>query len=372
MYQHRDMSGERLNNPRELPDYLGHIISQGETYSPPNGIVGVEEDSGLVQVELGKNKRTSMKFGKFLVKSGLGEDVARDWSSKLKSVLEQMKGAKLELTNSSEEAVAIYRDGPRSCMSGMDCVGAYHSEDVAVAFVRIGERVVARTVVCKNPDIGLQYMCIYGNEDLLLPLLKEAGYAGGDLDGCKLARIESNDNGNVLMPYLDCGTCVDDCVDHLLVNRCGEYNTQETHGYLIEMHHCDSCGDVVDNDDMQYSEYHEEHFCQSCYDERHEYVDGEHYATASDDIVETADGSWIMSDSACFVERDNEYCHVDDICYSEYLEEYIQSSDAVEAITNVEYPEGGTCHKDDCELIDGRWVHDSITEEYKQQLTLDL
>jgi len=370
MYQHRDMSGERLNNPRELPDYLGHIISQGEAYSPPNGIVGVEEDSGLVQIELGKGKRTSMKFGKFLVKSGLGEDVARDWSSKLKSVLEQMKGAKLKLTNSSEEAVAIYRNGPNSCMAGMDCVGAYHSEDVAVAFVVIGERVVARTVVCKNPEIGLQYMCIYGNRDLLLPLLREAGYTNGDLDGCKLARIEANDG--VFLPYLDCGTNVDDCGDHLLASNHGEYCSQNTCGYLEPMQHCESCGEATHEDEVNYSDYYQEHYCGDCHHERHEYVDGEYYATDSDDIVSTGDGSWIMSDNACFVDRDGEHYHTDNVSYSEYLEEHIQSSDAVEAITNVEYPGGETCHKDDCELIDGRWVHDSITEEYKQQLTLDL
>lgn len=351
-----------------ITDTVANIL-RSELLEVPNGLVGVNEESGLVQVMLDRDKKTEMKFGKFLVKSGLGERVARDLSSKLKSVLEQIKGAELELTTSGEEALEVYEHGPSSCMKGMECVKAYHSDSVAVAFVRIGERIVARSVVCKDPDIGLQYIYIYGNSDLLKPLLVKAGYTSGDLEGCTLGRFE-DEYGKVFLPYLDCGTHVNDDGNCITVSRYGEYYSQNTSGYL-ECNTCECCEEATREDELRYSDYYEASYCESCYEDRHEYVDGEYYATESDDITLLHNGSWAMSDDAIMVDRENEYYHVDEVSFVKHSDEYIPNNDVVYAVVDAEDTEEVVCHKDDCDFIVDKWVHEDVVDAYNEQLNLE-
>lgn len=366
MFQYMMLNGESLKRPVRVPDLLMDILG-GAT--PPKGLIGLDTETGLVKVQLSENKTTHMKLGRLMHKNGVSGDYCRDYSSKLRAIIQEMKGATLQLTKDGEEAYEVYKDGPHSCMQGMDCVKAYATEDVAVAFVKIDDRIVARSVVCKNEDIGLQYICIYGNKDLLKSLLEKAGYESGTLDGCCLDKLEDSD-GNVMCPYLDCGTNIDVRGDYLEVTCSGDFSSQGTDGVLGER--CEACGSVVSEDCTRYDEHTERSICESCFDECHVLVDGTHYHEDSSDIKMTGDNDYIKADEATYVDSENEYYHQDDCTYSEYSEEHYKTNDTITAITNLDYPDGEVCCKDDCTCVDNQWVHDDILEEYEESLNTQI
>lgn len=369
-YQYLNLDGTAAKNVQRVPDILRDLLGNMPGESMP-GISGVDVNSGLVRVELSDDKRALMKFGKYLKKVGRPDAEVRTLSSKLKATLELMKGTSLEFTSSSEEAYQVYKDGPHSCMSGQECTRAYHSDNVAVAYVKIEDRVVARTVVCTDPDMGLRYQYIYGNKDIMEPLLASAGYESGNLEGCTLARIENGD-GDVFMPYLDCGTYVSDMGDHIAIDS-GEYYSQNTHG-LLHGSRCECCGVLVGQDDEHYSEYHDTTTCWDCFIDGHVSIGYEWYAMDSDAVVQLHGGEWVLSDDACYVDSIDDYYSNDEVSWSEYSNEYFLCGDVVEAVTNINYPDGEACHKADCTLAnDGKWVHNDIVEEYEDyQLNLEL
>ena len=364
MFQYKSMDGKRLANPIYLPDMLTDLLG----YEAPDGLVGIDTDTGLVKVQLNTEKQAYMKLGKLMHKVGKDGKTCRDYSSKLKAIVLAMKGAELSFTTNGDEAYEVYAEGPRSCMSDMDCTRAYASDNVSVAYVKIEGRVVARTVVCTDEDICLQYMRIYGNADLMLPLLKKAGYTEGSLSGCALSRV-LDEQGMVMCPYLDCGTSVDDTGDYLEVTQYGEYSSQETSGILGGGERCDECQDIVSSDDTRYDEHNDRGLCECCYDDCHVIVNGESYHQDSDAIQLTGDEDYIMASEATYVESQDEYYHQDDCVYSGYSGEDYRTADTVTAITNLDYPDREICCQDDCIQIDGQWVHDDIAEKY--ELSLD-
>jgi hypothetical protein len=359
MIQRMALDGKQLSTEVMLPPILDEVLGKGFI---PRGLVDLDEETGMVKVAVTAKKTQFMKLGKLLKKVGEHEEVCSKLSGKLKATLLALKGAELEFTSDGDEAYDVYSEGPYSCMKNMEAVRCYDSDDVAIAYVRIEDRVVARTVVCINEEIGLQYICIYGFEMLLKPLLERAGYVEGSLDGCKLALIE--EYGKILCPYLDCGSNVSVGDRWLEVDSCGEYSARDTSGFLGE--ECGHCEEMFSEDSLSYSEHSEVSLCESCFHDCHELVDGTYYHTDSREIVETRGGDWIMADEACYSETLNGYMHEDDCTYSDYSEDYYYKDDVVMAITNVDYPEGEPCCKDDCTLYNHKWIHDDIIDEYTQ------
>ena len=373
MRQYNDLTGTRMSSvglPDMLADILMGLPGPG-SYDPPYGITGVDLNTGLVKVQLSAEKTGEMKFGKYLRKVGFNEDVIRDTSSLLSSAVEQLKGAELSYTTTSGEAVEVYAEGPHSCMAHSESVGVYATDDVAVAYVKIGERIVARSVVCKNEEIGKHFVCIYGNKDLMYPLLLSAGFAkqAGNLEDCKLLRI-TNSSGNVLLPYLDGHGSVDDKGDHLLVASNGDYCGQNTSGLMLGCI-CDRCEEAVNEDEAYYSDYYSEQMCESCHNELHVYIEsrGEDYALEDDDII-SINGDYYHRDDCQLNERTDEYMLEDECEWVEYSNEYLPEDDVVMAFVGSDYAEE-SCAKADCELIEGKWIHDDFVEEHKQ-LSLDL
>jgi hypothetical protein len=374
MHQYKMLDGNSLAVPIKLCDTLADILDRWST--PPIGLIGLDKETGLVKVQLSAAKVTHMKLGKLLKKAGRNEDVCRDYSSKLRAVILGMKGAKLEFTTTSEEAYDVYDKGPHSCMSGNDSTGAYCSDSIAVAYIKVGDRIISRAVVCTNPELDLRHSTVYGNSDIMLKLLRDAGFVAGGLEGCTLARIV-NGEGEVLCPYLDCGTHADDKGTYILIDSCGEFETQNTSGLLKNLEYCDNCSANCDPDNRFYSEHTEQSLCEDCHDSTHVYVDGTIYHKDSNDVVEIHDGSYIMMDEATFVDGEGDYYPSDECIYSEWNNVDYVEKETVRAVVEVDFDDEyddqvEVCHRDDCKEVNGTWVHDSKVEEYEERMNPEL
>ena len=345
------------------------------------GITGVDIESGLVDVQITPEKKTQMKFGKYLHGRGFDADTCREASSKLKASVEMLKGAKLEFTRDGDEASDVYVDGPHSCMSHCESIRSYDSVDICVAYVKLGERIVARTLVSCNQESKV-YVCIYGNRDIMKPLLEEAGYVEGGFEGLTIEAIECR--GSYYAPWRDddLGYILDG--DRLLISNTGEGGSSEG-GTLGTP--CERCGDNCNTEDMHWSEYHEEQQCENCHNELHVYIDhlGESFAVEDDNIIQINNDYYHTEDYdiICYSEHENEWLLRGDAVFSEYEEEYYKADDVVEAITKLdEDPE--MCHSDHCVELENEegeevWVHDDISSAFEEhvaelckQLKLDL
>jgi len=203
-------------------------------------------------------------------------------------------------------------------------------------------------------------------------LLEEAGYVQGDLDGCKLAKVE-NGQGQIMCPYLDCGTNVDDNGNYLLVTSCGDFRSQSTDGLLEDLEECNECGSSYDSEQMYYSEHNDNSYCECCYNDLHVNVNGEYYFRDSDQVVETYDGDWVLSEEAVYIDSRNNYYEQDSCTFSEYFDEHYHNDDAVDAVVETcSYdPDDDlleTCHVNDCTDVDGTMVHNSVLNEYNERI----
>lgn len=381
---------------REIP--IGHYIDStlSDVLSDPTlfpkvcrrvackklaGITGVDLESGLVDVQLTPEKKTQMKFGKYLHGRGFDADTCREASSKLKASVEMIKGAKLEFTRDGDEASDVYENGPHSCMAHNESVRSYDSVDICVAYVKIGERIVARTLVSCNQESKV-YVCIYGNKDIMKPLLEEAGYVEGNFEGLTIEAIESR--GSYYAPWRDdsLGYTLDG--DRLLISSTGEGGSS-TDGIIGTS--CERCGVICHTEEMYWSEYHEETQCENCHEELHVYIDhmGDTFAVEDQNIVcinydyyHTDD-----CDTICYSEHHAEWLLCDDAIWSEYAEDYYKADDVVEAITKLD-EDTEVCHSDHCVELENEegeevWVHDDIASAFEEhvaelckQLKLDL
>lgn len=365
--QFRAVNGESLENPIMIPEELSNIFK--DYSSIPDGLVGYDKSTGLVLVNLTKIKTTHMKIGRFLKKASFKDSEVRDYSSKLKSVVEQLKGAELKIAYSASDIQEIYRTGPHSCMQNSDSVSVYASNDTALAYCELGDRVVARSVIVTNEDIGKAYIKIYGNADILKPLLELNGYKKGSLEGCHLSKEE--DSYGIVCPYLDDGMHVTVHDDSLEISEDGEWSGGSQSGYLV-MCTCEECNTPISENESCYSEHLDQSLCESCYDDYHVFVDGDCYHI-EDENIRKVDGTYYMTDELMYSEHEGEYFHEDDVQYSDYHEDFYKNEDVVEAYTDPEYAfnaDGDTeiCFKEYCTYLDeeGFWIETNELDAYQQ------
>lgn len=291
----------------------------------PNGFIGFETKSGLAQVVLSPDQEPRMmRLGKFLKKSGSPEEVINKSGACAKK-LKMLDSTNLKFTSTREEVLWVYQNGPHSCMKDVDAVQVYCTDDVAVAYLELDGKVVARSVVCQNPDIGLQYVRAYGLADVLVAALEEHGYESGDLDGCNVLNIW-RDDGEVMMPYVD-GRLSADYPDHndefIVLSNYGEYDCDDTCG-ILRRHCCECCGDY---EETTFCEHREQDLCERCYEEEMVYVDDERYHKSDDRIQELEDGDYALVDDAVYVDYRSEW-HLREKCqYNDYTDEYILTED---------------------------------------------
>tara|TARA_R110000824_G_scaffold23140_5_gene83469 strand:- start:927 stop:2108 length:1182 start_codon:yes stop_codon:yes gene_type:complete len=390
MWQKTALDEREIPILHKIQSTLSDILSDTKLFPGTNrykaskklaGITGVDLESGLVDVQLTPAKKTQMKFGKYLHGRGFDADTCREASSKLKASVEMVKGAKLEFTSDGDEASDVYENGPFSCMSDCESVRSYDSVDICVAYVKLGERIVARTLVSCNQESKV-YLRIYGNRDIIKPLLYAAGYVKGDFEDLTIAAIEYRDT--YYAPWRDDGLGYTLDGDRLLISSGGEGGAS-TNGTLGTS--CERCGVICNTEDMYWSDYHEEQQCESCHEELHVYINhlGESFAVADDNIVCINHDYYHIEDydTICYSEHENEWLLCDDAIWSEYAGEYYKADDVVEAITKLD-EDTEVCHSDHCVELENEegeevWVHDDIASAFEEhvaelckQLKLDL
>lgn len=333
----------------------------------PKGIIGIDYKTGLVDIMLTKDKSTKMKVGRYLMRLGRTEAEAKEKSEELAAIVQLVRGAELRFATTEEEIIRVYKDGPRSCMSGEDAVAVYAHLDTAVAYAVVDDKIVARSVVAENRknNVPKTFVRAYGDIKLLTTLLKNAGYKEGALHGCRLKKIEDG-FGNIKMPFLDCGTPVDVMDDHLYVNRHGEYESGITSGILNGCK-CENCGVSVREEYSFYCEERSKSLCEECYDEEMVFVGSEYVHISSPNIVQLNCGDWVYRDNAVYSEHEGTWYNEDDCIYSEEDEDYFLCDDVVEAYTCENYT--SICFIGNCTEIEGTWVHDNFVEEYKELIT---
>lgn len=315
-------NGEMLTHYLRVDDDL--LTRLGIKYNPlvsaseyvPKGLIGFDIETGLAIVKLTPDSKCiQVKIGKFLKKLGKTTEEINEIGCNANK-LKQMSKMELQFTQSGEEVVDVYRRGPASCMKGCDSVSVYEGNDVAVAYLEYNNEVVARSVVCKNEDIGLKYVRAYGLVDVLEAKLEEAGYMSGSLDGCSIPLKETPD-GSFVMPYLDgAANEVTNEGDHFLVSLYGGDFTADNTSGTVGLEPCCSCGELVHREDMCYSEYLDESMCECCYDQAHVFINGYSYHIESGDVTVLADGEYALSDEAVYVDDRDEYYHESDCVYN--------------------------------------------------------
>ncbi len=154
-----------------------------------------------------RDVKTVVKPSKYLAtfySKILTEDEIRTLVAKYKKAYD--KDNALLFAYDAKEIVHVYRNGPRSCMSGgmnnyrskIHPVSVYAGPDLAVAYVERGKHIVARSVVWPKKKI---YSRLYGDMHLLETLLIEEGYHAGRLTGARLTKHKQG--GRYVCPYLD-------------------------------------------------------------------------------------------------------------------------------------------------------------------------
>lgn len=320
MLQHRAMNGEALVSPIYV-NQVGNL-----NLNPlPDGLVGIDTEKGLVKVVTSPNKKPIfMKYGRLLKNLGRQDEEIKVESTKL-TTLKMAYQKELKFTTSSKEVIDVYNRGPHSCMKGCDSVGVYATDDVAVAYIEDDDKVIARTVVCINEEIGKHYVRIYGFSEPLEYLLKKAGFAKGGLEGCTILRIE-NDTG-IRAPYLDGCTGIIDNGDTLEISDfTRDYTADQTSGYL-NMRKCECCEEHIREDEEYYSEYLEQSLCEHCFVECHVYINETHYHVESDDIQLLENGDYVLQEDAVCVDYRDEWHHVEDCQYNSFTGEYVLNKD---------------------------------------------
>lgn len=392
MWQKTALDEREIPIGHQISTTLSDVLSDTKLFPGTNrhkafkklaGITGVDLESGLVNVQLTPKKKTQMKFGKYLHGRGFDADTCREASSKLRASVEMYKGAKLSFTENGDEAVEVYENGPHSCMAHCESVRAYDSVDICVAYVKIGERIVARTLVSCNQEEKI-WMCIYGNNDIIRPLLDAAGYSRGEFEGLTIKAIECRDSYYAPWRDDDLGYIVDG--DRMKISCRGEGGSS-TDGVLGRS--CDRCEGVCHEDDTYWSDFYEEQMCGDCHIDLHVYIDylGESFAIEDSNIVyidhdyyHIEDSNIVCinhdyyhiedSDTICYSEHECDWILKDDATYSEYDKDYFLTDDVVKAITKLD-GEPEICHPDFCVELENEegeevWVHDDISSEYEE------
>jgi len=163
----------------------------------------------------------------------------------------------------------------KSCMHGKwdgDAVRPYHvyanSPDVAVAYVRKGDAIIARSVVSTKDSVWVRPYSIDGDETLcamLCDMLKAQGYKHGDLEGNRLTRVMRR--GKPALPYLDgdAQEVVSEGSYWRVVSYDGDYECTNTDGTGSEIGpQCEHCGESEDDCQCSYCDCCEQRYCDGC------------------------------------------------------------------------------------------------------------
>lgn len=270
------------------------------------------------------DRQTVVKPGKYLEEFYQGE-----FSSSQIAIWIGQCGAKhltLQVTQDRADIRTIYINGPTSCMKAkFDCLPCHPAEvyagpDLALAYYGDKSNACARAVVWPDKKI---YSRLYGNEHVLVALLKQAGYERGSLQGARVLKI-SCDRGYV-MPYVDYLDYCDIGRKYITLGD-GDRSCQNTDGFTrdyctrddhddddpeVDYVNCTNCRTMYDPEADDAGE-----FCPSCMEDRYSC---EHCGEGiwSNDVVRVND-SYYCAD--CAHSEHDRLCANPD-CDNKWLEE---------------------------------------------------
>lgn len=150
------------------------------------------------------DRQTPIKPGRYLrmFYPNLSENKIRDLAN-------EIGDRELRFAKTKDEIINVYKNGPSSCMSHQDdkyqsCihpVAAYGDSDIQVAYIKSGDRIVARSLVWPEKKA---YLRPYGDSIRIERELKALGYKRRPtLAGAKLSAIFDEHKGKVVGPYID-------------------------------------------------------------------------------------------------------------------------------------------------------------------------
>jgi hypothetical protein len=187
----------------------------------------VDDDTGLIEARTDTGRFVTMKPGRYLASrfSHLDKKEITELATRLSATA---KPSELKITETAEDAIQVYRNGPRSCMTNSDSVAVYSAPgDLRVAYIERFDTPTARAVVWPERKIHGR---IYGDRIRLQTQLEKAGYTYGNFIGAKLPRIGRGKRQGFVLPYIDNMGVVEDCGDHILLGS-GEFEAQSQNGF---------------------------------------------------------------------------------------------------------------------------------------------
>lgn len=244
-----------------------------------------------------QDRQVRLRFGKYLKKTfpQLADHTIGQAVTELRAAL-ALSVESLHFATDRATITDIFETRMCACGSGNSpsCMYAkftsttrpYHvyanSPDVAVAYVRRGSDIIARSVVSTKDKTWVRAYALDGDETLcqvLKDLLKAQGYKHGSLMGNRLSKCGSH------MPYLDGDDqSVDDDGTYWRVasGEDGEYTCTETDGTMGDGgERCSSCDRRTDDCECSYCDCCEESYqdgcdtcsmcedCDRCYEHNH-------------------------------------------------------------------------------------------------------
>jgi hypothetical protein len=248
--------------------------------------LSVERDSKIaftVDAKKGEaDRQTRMKPGRYLNRyfaGVLSPESIRDLAGSIDLAEGSVAYA---IATTPDEIEQVYREGPRSCMSGEHACATrpYGAGDLGVAYIEsdgntglTGEREIScRVLVWPAKKI---YSRVYGDESRLIPLLREDGYVSAGrmgFAGARLLRIEANSSGAYYAPYFDGNERAEEseCGAFYILGDSG--HSLSSTGGLIGGTMCRECGECVEEDESVYAL--DDTWCESCAQDSLFYCEG--------------------------------------------------------------------------------------------------
>lgn len=228
----------------------------------------------------------------------------------------------LQLATDPDDIVRVYRNGPRSCMAGSQCVGVYGAGDLAIAYLEaVDDEITARALCWPERKV---YGRVYGDAVRLVDALHAAGYAEAPdraFNGARLLKEQAPGEAAhcYTLPYLDRAYGVEIGDEYLTLIQYGGVGQGTQAGYVTgePAWRCDHCNGAMTANDDSYTVDGDD-WCEGCVDDAATRCEGCEDATASAISVQTAGRNWIelcevcASDAVC-CDRCNKWWEADAI-----------------------------------------------------------
>lgn len=296
-----------------IPDHFAHI-----SLTNPAMLAFTETEA-----KGERDIQTQIKPGRYLARfyPDLAPHRVRDLTATIARIVD------LKFAVTAEEIVAVYINGPGSCMSHdvgefeghCHPVAVYGNSDLQLAYIESDDEPTARALVWPEKK---RHGRIYGDEALLVQQLARAGYAKGSLYGARIRRIvNKNDDNSLIMPYIDgCGTF--DILDDDWLTIGGDHCATATCGiaFLESAATCERCEERVPEARLAYVDG--ESWCCNCR-EAYSFVcaySGEYHRDGDDVsvVIRASDGSHVTVIWSVYARDDNAtYCDATEAWYAD-------------------------------------------------------